>query len=153
MSGRRTRVLLVEDDAPQRELVEEALRFLGHEASSAANGEQALRRLEREPFDLVLTDHRMPILDGLGLVGELRARRFHGRIYVLSGALGAVDEAKYRELGGDVLGVRHGAGEQEQLHRGRQGGDDALVMVAPRRVAEPLVFVDDEQVGERGGAG
>ena len=54
---------------------------------------------------------------------------------------------------GDVVGIGHGAGEEEQLHRGGQGGEHALVVVAPRGIAEPLVFVDHEQVGKARGGG
>ena len=59
--------------------------------------------------------------------------------------------AQARQPGRDVVGIGDGTGEEEELNRGGQGGQHALVVVAPGRVAEPLVFVDDEQVGQTRG--
>ena len=61
-------VLVVDDEAHMRRVLEIMVRQLGHNVLSAADGAQALQTLEREKVDLVLTDLRMPVLDGLGLL-------------------------------------------------------------------------------------
>jgi DNA-binding NtrC family response regulator len=68
------RILLAEDCEATRERLGNALRASGYAVISACDGADALARFEREPFDLVLSDQRMPRLDGLGLLRALRAR-------------------------------------------------------------------------------
>lgn len=58
--GHGERVLVVDDEESQRQIACELLRSLGYHAEAVAGGEQALRRLEEEPFDLVLLDMIMP---------------------------------------------------------------------------------------------
>ena len=68
------RILAVEDDAVARAVLRQALRRLGHEAIEAADGEQALELLEKEPVRVVVSDWLMPKLDGLELCRRVRAR-------------------------------------------------------------------------------
>ena len=64
-------VLVVDDEAHMRRVLEIMLRQLGHRVLSAADGSRALEMLESEKVDLVLTDLRMPVLDGLGLLAGM----------------------------------------------------------------------------------
>jgi len=69
------RVLVVDDDATMCELLEMALRRLGHQVVTATSGPEALLRLDESDFDIVLTDIAMAEMDGLELcqkVSELR---------------------------------------------------------------------------------
>lgn len=59
------RILVVEDHPTNRELAQAMLERLGQKVGLAENGQAALERLAREPFDLVLMDMQMPVLDGL----------------------------------------------------------------------------------------
>ncbi|GAC1544637.1 MAG: hypothetical protein NVS3B10_32050 [Polyangiales bacterium] len=68
-------VLIVEDEADSRELIELLLASDGAEVRSAANAEQALALLETMSPDVVLSDIGMPGRDGYWLAGEVRARR------------------------------------------------------------------------------
>jgi CheY-like chemotaxis protein len=63
------RILIAEDEEPVRILVARALAEDGHETATAADGAEALDRLQSDdtPFDLLLTDIRMPVMDGLAL--------------------------------------------------------------------------------------
>jgi two-component system response regulator AtoC len=65
---RQVSTLVVDDEAHMRRVLEIMLGKLGHAVSTAADGNQALELLQRERFDLVLTDLRMPGLDGLDLL-------------------------------------------------------------------------------------
>ncbi|MEX1827281.1 sigma-54-dependent transcriptional regulator [Luteibacter sp. CQ10] len=66
------RILVVDDEAKMRRILELALKSMGHEVEQAGDGEEALAKIESGSFDLVLTDLRMPRLDGIGLLTALR---------------------------------------------------------------------------------
>ena len=68
------RVLVVEDQALNREVAEGMLGSLGLQVACAADGQEALERLAREPFDAVLMDCQMPVLDGLAATSAWRSR-------------------------------------------------------------------------------
>jgi len=85
--------LLVADDEPhQREMLRSLLTRAGFAVELAANGAEALAALEREPFDLLLTDQKMPGMDGLALLEA--ARRLQPQLpVVLMTAFGSVSQA------------------------------------------------------------
>ncbi|MGE0483914.1 MAG: sigma-54-dependent transcriptional regulator [Gammaproteobacteria bacterium] len=70
----RHTVLVVDDEVKMQRVLEIMLGELGHDVLRAGDGVEALALIERETVDLVITDLRMPRLDGLGLVRELAAR-------------------------------------------------------------------------------
>jgi DNA-binding response OmpR family regulator len=67
------RILVVDEDDILRGLEEAVLNSGGYKAEGAANGEEALAMLATGGFDLLLTSHKMPGLDGLGLIRSLRS--------------------------------------------------------------------------------
>jgi PleD family two-component response regulator len=69
-----SRILLVEDDEQDRELITRRLAAAGFEVKHAANGQEALDVLDRQWYPLVITDWQMPVMDGLELTQALRAR-------------------------------------------------------------------------------
>ena len=69
------RILVVDDEAPLAALISEILTSDGHTVETAVNGLAALAHLERNDYDLILSDLRMPELDGPGLYRELARRR------------------------------------------------------------------------------
>lgn len=70
MAEEKRRILVVEDEAPVRELVARHLEGKGYEVAQASDAEQVLLRMsrDREPFDLVLTDIHLPGLSGVELL-------------------------------------------------------------------------------------
>ena len=66
------RLLLVDDEAVFREAFAEILRAEGYECATAANGEEALERLQSVAFDMALLDINMPGMDGVELLGRVR---------------------------------------------------------------------------------
>ncbi|HKJ21498.1 MAG TPA: response regulator, partial [Gammaproteobacteria bacterium] len=86
------RILVVDDEQKMRRLLEMALRNMGHEVAEAADGEEALARFNESPFDLVLTDMRMPRMNGLQLLRNLRERGEEVPVVMLT-AHGTVESA------------------------------------------------------------
>ncbi|HET6224617.1 MAG TPA: ATP-binding protein [Dongiaceae bacterium] len=69
------RVLVVDDEKEIAETLSEILRDQGHMADVAPDGQRALERVLADDYDLILSDLRMPLLDGPGLHRALRQRR------------------------------------------------------------------------------
>jgi PAS domain S-box-containing protein len=74
LAGRGTpaRILLADDNADMRGYLQRLLQP-GYQVTAVADGQEALDAVRAQPFDLVISDVMMPGLDGLQLVGELRA--------------------------------------------------------------------------------
>ncbi|MBK7861363.1 MAG: sigma-54-dependent Fis family transcriptional regulator [Archangiaceae bacterium] len=88
----KVRVLVVDDKLEMAETLSDGLRDLGYEASAVASSREAAQRLEREGFDALVTDLRMPEIDGLGLLA-LSRRLDPQRPVIVMTAYGAIDTA------------------------------------------------------------
>lgn len=97
--------ILYADDLPElRDVMRMALSRDGHGVECVANGQLALDRVIADPkFDVVITDHHMPTMNGLALVARLRAIPFAGKIVVFSSELSSEVAADYRRLGVDRI--------------------------------------------------
>lgn len=71
-TGRR--ILLVDDEQEQLSLYEQALREEGYLVLCARNGKEALRCLEASPFELVILDVVMPVMDGIEALWKIVSR-------------------------------------------------------------------------------
>lgn len=98
---RGLRVLCAEDHEQVAELIRLVLQRVGHVVDCAGDGVEALRLFDAtaQPYDVLITDHVMPDLDGLGLVRALRERKFAGAVIVQSARLTPVERTAYMELG------------------------------------------------------
>lgn len=65
-------ILAVDDSASMRKMVSFTLVGAGFQVVEAVDGVDAFEKAQKQKFDLVLTDHNMPRLDGIGLVRKLR---------------------------------------------------------------------------------
>jgi len=72
---RMRRILVVEDEAVIAGLIADMLAADGHEVDTAPNGLLALTKIQEASYDLIVSDMRMPELDGKGLYRELANRR------------------------------------------------------------------------------
>ena len=82
----RPRVLVIEDEPALRDISCEFLQMLGYEVEGARNGADGLALLARQSFDLVMTDLRMPVLDGWGVVEGVRRIAPGVPVIMLSGS-------------------------------------------------------------------
>ena len=98
---RRRRVLLVDDDASIRLICSLNLRAAAFEVTEAADGRQGLEQATRHPPDLVLSDLRMPGLDGFALAEALRRDEATRAVLVvfLSGETGVAERMRAYALG------------------------------------------------------
>ena len=116
--GALARVLLADDNADMRGYLQRLLQP-GYQVTAVADGQEALDAVRAQPFDLVISDVMMPGLDGLQLIGELRA---HSRAPDLP-----------------VLLLSARAGQEAAIEGLEAGADDYLVK--PFSAAELLARV------------
>ena len=79
-------ILIVDDEANQRLMVEQALRALAFDwtISTAASGQEALESLALREPDLIITDYHMPAMNGLELIARVRERHIPSRIILIT---------------------------------------------------------------------
>ena len=68
----KERILVVDDEASVREMVSKIVNLIGHEAVTAVNGRDALEILKNDPFSIIITDVKMPEMDGFELMKTVR---------------------------------------------------------------------------------
>ena len=66
------KILTVDDSPSVRQMVKLTLSNAGYEVSEADNGAEGLKKAQSSPVDMVVTDLNMPVMNGLGLIRELR---------------------------------------------------------------------------------
>ena len=80
------RILVAEDNKAVQDVVSRILDFMGFEVALAGNGVEALSLFFENPFDLVLTDLEMPIMDGWSLTHCIKERSPNTPVVVMTGA-------------------------------------------------------------------
>lgn len=98
MAG-KSRILIVDDEPDVLLTLRMILESEGFDASLAADGETALRRIDEEHPDLVVLDIMMPVLDGWFVLAELAGRSRRPLVIVCSAKSSATDVARARDLG------------------------------------------------------
>ncbi len=86
------KILVVDDEAKMRRLLEILIQKMGHQVYQADNGITALKFLEEQNVELIITDLKMPKLDGLGLIGKLNEQNSNIPVIVIT-AYGNVETA------------------------------------------------------------
>jgi excisionase family DNA binding protein len=79
------RILVVDDEASIRDLLTRTLALAEYEVEAAADGQSAVERLRSSAFDLLMTDLRMPGMDGLTLIREARRLRPSMAVVIITG--------------------------------------------------------------------
>src|SRR5689334_125488 len=83
------RILLVDDNVSGSTARKTVLEELGHKIHVASSGADALEQFSQHKFDLVVTDYKMPRMDGLELIARLRKQQPEIRIVLVSGFVDA----------------------------------------------------------------
>jgi len=94
------RVLCADDNVLILDMLSKTLQSAGHHVEIALDGRAAVSRVAEDPgfFQLIVTDTRMPRLDGFGVVQQARSAGFAGKIIVFANALSPEDRQRYAEL-------------------------------------------------------
>jgi CheY-like chemotaxis protein len=95
------RILFVDNEEDQRVVVQRLLTKLGYNVQVEASPWEALRRVENERFDLVITDLIMPEMDGTELCERIRKASPQTIIYAFSGYFDLFEPAKIARAGFD----------------------------------------------------
>jgi len=97
---RPLRVLCADDNVLVLDMLAKTLQSAGHHVEVATDGRAAVSRVAEDPdyFQMIVTDTRMPRLDGFGVVEEARLAGFAGKIIVFANALSAEDRQRYADL-------------------------------------------------------
>jgi CheY-like chemotaxis protein len=77
-------ILIVDDEAPVRDVLKHKLEQCGYDVCEAADGNEAIRALESVSFDLVITDIIMPEKDGIETICFLRAKQPDVKVIAIS---------------------------------------------------------------------
>ena len=97
-------ILVVDDEASVAASILWALKPFGNTTKVVTDGEQALAKLAANSMiDLLITDHSMPGMSGLELVGRLRETGYDGKVLVLSAHLSHGNRAAYDSLGVNAM--------------------------------------------------
>jgi two-component system response regulator TctD len=95
------RILLVEDNEDLGEAIEKRLRSAGHSVEWVRDGDHVVSTAESELFDAVTLDLMLPNRDGIGLIAELRKRKFNAPILVITARSEIDDKVSLLDLGAD----------------------------------------------------
>jgi CheY-like chemotaxis protein len=117
--AKQHKLLLLDDDEQVLELYQELLRALPSqpEVHVCNSGARAIALLESEPFSLLITDLRMPKMDGLQVLAIVRRKYPDLRIIVLTGVLDEEYRSRAYALGVDMFWQKPGNAEEFQLFR------------------------------------
>jgi len=97
------RILVVDDDLYARQTMMERLRSRGYQVKGVEDGLQALHHLQREHFDLVITDIQMPRMDGVALLREICRKDYAPVIVQTTLVDGYLQEVLHRAGASGVL--------------------------------------------------
>jgi CheY-like chemotaxis protein len=99
----RYSILIVDDEANQRLMLEQALRAHAGDWSiaTAASGQEALAAVEAHVPDLIITDYHMPAMTGLELIARVRGRDLRSRIILITAYSSPELNAAVQRLGVD----------------------------------------------------
>ena len=99
MADGQKRVLIVEDEKPLSHALELKLQHEGFDTAVAQNGEECLKLVDEQKFDVVLLDLMMPVLDGFQVLERLGQKPTRPTVFVLSNLSQAEDEQRVLALG------------------------------------------------------
>ncbi|GAB4330190.1 MAG: hypothetical protein Kow0037_05740 [Calditrichia bacterium] len=117
------RVLVAEDNPINQKVIEGILRNMGLSAELAQNGKETLeawqRHLEKDPYDVILMDIQMPIMDGLAATSRIRAleKESESRVKIIALTANASPEDEKKYLAGGMDAVITKPIKQERLKK------------------------------------
>ena len=97
----KTRILIVDDEQSMREVLKIMLKKEGYKVATASNGAEAIKQCEKTPFDLVITDIKMPKVNGMELLHRIKDLSPNTKVIMITafadmeGAIKSMKEGAY----------------------------------------------------------
>ncbi len=114
------KVLVAEDEKALARALELKLTKAGFSVSIVVDGGSALTALQKEHFDILLLDIMMPNKDGFAVMSEMKAKKIHVPVVILSNLGQTEDERKAKELGAVDYWVKADISLMEVVNRIRK---------------------------------
>lgn len=114
MVKENTRILVVDDEQGYCEVLKTILTGKGYAVETCNNGKEALAVLEKSSFDIVISDLKMPVMDGYELLKEIKARDYDTEVIMLT-AFGTIEKAVETMKAGAYSYVTKGSDPEELL--------------------------------------
>ena len=127
------KVLVVDDDPAVRKSIDRVLTGKGYAVITAENGEEAMRKLNEEKYDLVYTDIRMPGMSGLDVAEQVKARKPWTPVVIITGY--GTDAAEARAKAAGVSSFVHKPLSPTMIE---DSARDALAAPKPQVLALPV---------------
>lgn len=102
LARKKHKILIVDDQQGMRQLMQKVINSSGKECSTAKSGEEALELLEKKRFDLVVSDIKMPTMDGIELLRRIKERSADMPVILITA---------YASLDSTISAVREGASD------------------------------------------
>lgn len=143
----KKKILVVDDDKPIRVTLSEALESAGYEVATAVDGEHALEKFASDAFDLVLLDMKMPGVNGIEVLRQLKSRRATQAVVMMTAygsvetavealKLGAVDYVQKPFTPDEIRSIVHRVTERNALVETGLSSFDQVVEYAKKCVVE-----------------
>ncbi len=113
MSGASLRILIVDDDRDFADSLRDVFELAGHKSDVAYSGEDAVKRFAERHFDLSFLDVRLPGMNGVECLMELRKIRRNAQVYMMTGY--SVEQLLDLAVASGARGVLHKPLEVEKL--------------------------------------
>ncbi len=94
-------ILIIDDDVSLTRILREELNSVGYDVEVINNGTEALDRLQKEFYDLILLDIKMPEINGFDILKELKGKNYPGKIIVMTAYADVENTLLAKKLGAD----------------------------------------------------
>lgn len=124
-------VLIVDDEVHIRRILCRMVRQAGYSVTEAASGDEALGYLDADGFDVVISDIRMPHMDGLQLLNRIKHSHPQTSVVMMTGYAGDYPISRIMSAGADhyiakPFGNADVAAALREIEEQRQGGSSAI---------------------------
>lgn len=143
-------ILVVDDEGAIRYSISKTLQRVGYQVQTAASGEEALEMIRQQPFDVVLTDIRMPGLTGVELLAEIKKEAPDAVVILLTGYASLETAIESLRLGAHDYLVKPSSSQDirqsvaQGLERSRNMRQRRALLKSIRENVEQLTGVPDD---------
>ena len=96
------KILIADDDAAFRKLLKLILTKRGYDVVAASNGKEALKKMEKERFEVVISDILMPVMDGIDMLREIKHNYPMTHVIMITGYVTMDNVLACMRLGADT---------------------------------------------------